>query len=67
MDAKEWLSERGYNFTEVDVGEDRDAYREMREISDQTYVPTLVAGEDVLANFDTGQLEAFLQERGITP
>ncbi len=62
MDAKEYLSERGYNFTEVDVGEDRGAYKEMTELSDQTYVPTLVAGDEVLANFDTDQLEKFLSD-----
>jgi len=67
MDAKEYLSERGYQFTEIDVGRDRDAYEEMRELSDQTYVPTLVAGDEVLANFDTDQLEAFLNEHGIKP
>jgi len=67
MDAKEYLSEKGYQFTEIDVGRDRDAYEEMRELSDQTYVPTLVAGEEVLANFDTDQLEAFLKEHGIEP
>ena len=67
MDAKEYLTERGYQFTEIDVGRDRDAYEEMRELSDQTYVPTLVAGEEVLANFDTDQLEAFLNEHGIKP
>ena len=67
MDAKEYLTERGYQFIEIDVGRDRDAYEEMREMSDQTYVPTLVAGEEVLANFDTDQLEAFLNEHGIKP
>jgi glutaredoxin len=67
MDAKEYLTERGYQFTEIDVGRDRDAYEEMRELSDQTYVPTLVAGEEVLANFDTDQLEAFLNQHGIKP
>jgi glutaredoxin len=67
MDAKEYLTERGYRFTEIDVGRDRDAYEEMRELSDQTYVPTLVAGEEVLANFDTDQLEAFLKKHGIEP
>jgi len=67
MDAKEYLTERGYQFIEIDVGRDRDAYDEMRELSDQTYVPTLVAGEEVLANFDTDQLEAFLNEHGIEP
>lgn len=67
MDAKEFLTEHGYQFTEVDVGEDRDAYKEMVAMSDQTYVPTLVAGDEVLANFDADQLAKFLSEHGITP
>lgn len=67
IDAKEYLTERGYKFTEVDVGEDREAYQEMQQLSDQRYVPTLVAGDEVLANFDTDQLEKFLTEHGITP
>ena len=67
MDAKDYLSERGYRFTVIDVGRDRDAYEEMAEISAQTYVPTLVAGDEVLANFDTDQLEKFLSDHGIEP
>ena len=67
VDAKEYLSQRGYRFTEIDVGEDRAAYQEMKELSDQTYVPTLVAGDEVLANFDTDQLEKFLREHDIVP
>ena len=67
IDAKEYLTERGYKFTEIDVGEDRAAYQEMRELSDQTYVPTLLAGDEVLANFDTDQLKKFLREHDIVP
>lgn len=67
IDAKDYLTERGYQFTEIDVGQDRAAYAEMKELSDQTYVPTLVAGDEVLANFDTNQLEKFLQLHGIVP
>ena len=67
MDAKEYLTERGYQFTEIDVGKDREAYDDMRELSEQTYVPTLVAGEEVLANFDTDQLHKFLREHQIEP
>jgi glutaredoxin 3 len=67
IDAKDYLAERGYQFTEIDVGRDREAFEEMTELSDQTYVPTLVAGEEVLANFDTDQLEKFLHEHGIEP
>jgi glutaredoxin len=67
IDAKEYLTERGYEFTEIDVGQDRAAFHEMQALSDQTYVPTLVAGDEVLANFDTDQLEKFLREHDIVP
>jgi glutaredoxin 3 len=67
IDAKDYLTEHGYKFTEIDVGQDRAAYEEMKELSDQTYVPTLVVGDEVLANFDTDQLEKFLREHGIVP
>ena len=67
IDAKDYLSERGYRFDVIDVGRDREAYAEMAERSEQTYVPTLVAGDEVLANFDTEQLEKFLTEHGIEP
>ena len=67
MDAKDYLNERGYRFTEIDVGLDRRAYEEMRQLSDQTYVPTFVAGDKVLANFDTDQLKKFLREHEIHP
>ena len=67
IDAKDYLTERGYKFEEIDVGQDRQAYEEMKELSEQTYVPTLVAGEEVLANFDTDQLESFLKEHKIEP
>ena len=67
IDAKDYLTERGYQFTEIDVGLDRAAYEEMKELSDQTYVPTLVVGDEVLANFDTDQLEKFLRLHGIVP
>lgn len=67
IDAKDYLTERGYRFQEIDVGLDRKAYEEMKELSDQTYVPTFVAGDNVLANFDTDQLENFLREHQINP
>ena len=67
IDAKAYLTRRGYQFTEIDVGQDRAAYEEMKELSDQTYVPTLVAGDEVLANFDTDQLEKFLRAHDIVP
>ena len=67
IDAKEYLEARGYKFIAIDVGEDRQAYEEMKQLSEQTYVPTFVAGDHVLANFDTDQLEKFLAEHQINP
>jgi glutaredoxin 3 len=67
IDAKDFLAQRGYKFVEIDVGKDRQAYAEMTELSDQTYVPTFVAGDKVLANFDIDQLEKFLNEHQINP
>jgi glutaredoxin len=58
---------RGYRFREIDVGKDRQAYEEKKQLSAQTYVPTFVAGDRVLANFDTDQLEKFLNEHQIDP
>ena len=65
--AKDYLHGRGYKCIEIDVGHDRAAYEEMKELSDQTYVPTLIAGDEVLANFDIDQLERFLSEHRIEP
>jgi glutaredoxin len=67
IDAKDYLKDKGYCFQEIDVGKDRQAYEEMRQLSSQTYVPTFVAGDKVLANFDTNQLEKFLTEHDINP
>jgi hypothetical protein len=39
----------------------------MKQLSAQTYVPTFVAGDKVLANFDTNQLQRFLNEHEINP
>ncbi len=66
-DAKDYLYGRGYKFIEIDVERDRAAYEEMKELSDQSCVPTLIAGDEVLANFDTDQLEKFLSEHRIEP
>ena len=67
IDAKDYLNERGYRFIEIDIGQDRRAYEEMKQLSAQSYVPTFVAGDKVLANFDTDQLERFLREHEINP
>jgi glutaredoxin-like YruB-family protein len=60
LDAKDYLESRGIPFEEVDVGKDANADAEMRRLSGQRYVPTIVIDGHVLANFDVNQLEEFL-------
>ena len=61
IEDKDYLRANGIPFEEIDV-RDPDALAEMQRLSGQRYVPTLVVdGQQVLANFDVGQLQEFLQ------
>ena len=60
IDAKAYLKTHNIPFEEVDVGQNPKAYEEMKQLSGQQYVPTIVVDGQVLANFDTAQLEKFL-------
>ena len=60
IDAKNYLQQQGMAFESVDVGQNPAAYEEMKKLSGQTYVPTIVVDGKVLADFDVAQLEAFL-------
>lgn len=66
-DAVAYLKREGYDFETIDVISNRDMFDEMREISGQTYAPTMTVGDLVLADFGVDELEAFLDEHGIDP
>jgi glutaredoxin 3 len=58
-EAQDWLEERGIQFEMLDVTNDARARKEMFELSGQTMAPVIEVDGEVLADFDTGQLEAF--------
>ena len=58
-EAKYWLDERGIDYEELDVISDRTAFKEMVRLSFQTLAPVIEVDGEVLADFDTGQLERF--------
>jgi len=60
LDAKDYLHQHEIPFEEIDVGQNPEAREEMKQLSGQQYVPTIVADGRVLANFDVGQLKKFL-------
>lgn len=68
VDAVRWLEARGYQFRSADVLTDAAAYSRMQKISGQRLTPTLETEDGkVLADFDVGQLETFLQTHHILP
>jgi glutaredoxin len=58
--AKEFLSQKGYKFTEYDVTKDRAALDEMAKISGARSVPVISACNEVMVGFDRTKLEQML-------
>lgn len=66
IEALRWMKERRLDFRMLDVFTEPAAFARMRTVSGQTLAPTLeLADGSVLADFDVGQLEVFLKERGL--
>ena len=58
--AKEFLSQKGYKFTDYDVTKDRAALDEMVKISGARSVPVVAACNEVMVGFDRNRLEQML-------
>lgn len=58
--AKEYLSQKGYKFTEYDVTKDRAALDEMVKISGARSVPVIAACNEVMVGFEKNRLEQML-------
>lgn len=59
QDAEEWLDARGITYETLDVISNAKAKKEMFELSGQTLAPVIEVDGEILADFDTGQLEVF--------
>lgn len=58
-EAIDWLEDRGVAFDTLDVSSDRAARNEMFELTGQTLAPVIDVDGEILADFDTDQLEVF--------
>jgi glutaredoxin 3 len=58
-EAKDWLDEREISYEELDVISSRSAFKEMVQLSGQTLAPVIDVDGEVLADFDTDQLDRF--------
>jgi glutaredoxin-like YruB-family protein len=64
LKAKEYFKKRGVQYTEYNVGQDKEALKEMVRISGGRSVPVIVAGEEVMIGFDQSRLEKLLEGQG---
>jgi glutaredoxin len=64
-EAEDYLHEQGIAYGKADVLVDRAAYDEMQRLSGQTKAPTMRWGDEILADFDAKELDAFLRERNV--
>ena len=67
IDAKEWLMEQGLKFESMNTGTNPAARQRAIELSGQTLVPVIEVDGHVLGDFDTDQLQVFLQKLGYLP
>ena len=64
VEALQWLKVKAIDHKIADVYADPAAFDRMRQISGQSKAPTLEMPDgSVLADFDVGQLERFLEAR----
>lgn len=67
ISARSYLDSHRYQYEEINVSEDRDAYDEMVRLSGQGRAPTLAVDGKILADFGTDELEHFLKMESIIP
>jgi glutaredoxin len=65
--ARTVLDAAGYRYEMAEVLENPAAFKEMIQLSGQQFVPVLVAGDKMLADFGPEELESFLAQNEITP
>ncbi len=58
--AKEYMKQKGVEFKEYNVTEDREALQELVRLTERRSVPVITCGKDVMVGFDPGRLEQMI-------
>ena len=64
-EAETYLKKHGIAYGKADVNTDPAAFDEMKRLSGQTKAPTMRWDDEILADFGTDELDAFLRELGV--
>lgn len=58
---KQYLTQKGVKFEEIDVAKDPSKAEEARKLSGQTGVPVLVADKEVIVGFDKEKIDDLIK------
>ncbi len=58
--AKEYMKEKGVDFKEYNVAQDREALNEMVQLTGLRSVPVITCGRDVMVGFDPNRLDQMI-------
>ncbi len=58
--AKEYMKEKGVDFKEYNVAQDREALNEMVQLTGLRSVPVITCGRDVMVGFDPDRLDQMI-------
>lgn len=59
--AKQYLDKRGVPYTELNVSQNKEALKEMIELTGRRSVPVIACGNDVLVGFSPARLEQIIE------
>ncbi len=60
--AKDYLSQKGIPYTDINVAADKDKTKEMIQKSGQMGVPVIVVDDEVIVGFNQGKLDELLSK-----
>ncbi len=60
--VKNFLKEKGVEYEEIDVNENKEALEEMKEKTGQIGVPVTLIGEEAIVGFNKKKIEELLKE-----
>jgi len=60
--AKEFLQEKGIQYSDYNVAEDREKLQEMVQLTGQHGVPVITVGDEVVVGFNQAKIEEALTE-----
>lgn len=63
--AKDYLTQKGLNFEEIDLFEQPEKRQEMEEISKQKSIPVILINEEIVVGWNKDKIDQLLKKYGV--